>query len=163
MWLVGVNAAQEGYGAIELLRDPLTGNFGGSEEARNALINALGQHASIELPLSIAQLLLGGLLLLVATHLLFGGRPSRWFALQVLVANALFLITGYALRAATRVTYISALVASSEHKAALSNEFWWRTRFVLAFDLTAVLLSIFALTRPATRQFLDFRPKPDNE
>jgi len=163
MWLVGVNAAQEGYGAIELLRDPLTGNFGGSEEARSALVNALGQHAQVQLPLSIAQLLLGSLLLLVATHLLFGGRPSRWFAVQVLVANAVFLVTGYALRESFRATYISALLVNSEHKAALSNEFWWRTRFVLAFDLTAVLFSIFALTRPATRQFLDFRPEPNNE
>jgi hypothetical protein len=163
MWLVGVNAAQEGYGAIELLRDPLTGNFSGTEEARSALVNALGQHSQVELPLAIAQLLLGGLLVFIATHLFFGGRSSRSFALQVLAANALFLILGYFLREGTRVSYIAALLESSEDPGALSKEFWWRSRFVLGFDLIALTLSFFALTRPASRQFLELRTEPDAE
>jgi hypothetical protein len=163
MWLVGVNAAQEGYGAIELLRDPLTGNFSGTEAARSALVNALGQHSRVELPLAVAQLLLGGLLVFIATHLFFGGRPSRAFALQVLAANLLFLVLGYFLREATRVSYIAALLESSEDPSALSKEFWWRSRFVLGFDLVALTLSFFALTRSSSRQFLELRTEPDAE
>lgn len=163
MWLVGVNAAQEGYGAIELLRDPLTGNFGGSELARSALVDALGQNASIELPLAIMQLLLGGLLVFIATHLFFGGRPSRSFALQVLVANIAFLALGYSLRQGTRERYIESLAEGSDNRGAMTAEFWWRSRFVLAFDLTALGLSIFALTRPTSRQFLELQTQPDQK
>jgi len=163
MWLVGVNAAQEGYGAIELLRDPLTGNFAGSEDVRSALVNALGQNSRVELPLAVAQLLLGGLLVFIATHLFFGGKPSRSFALQVLLANAAFLILGYFLRETTRTAYVSALLESTADHTALSKEFWWRTRFVLGFDLVALTLSIFALTRPKSRQFLELRPQTENK
>ena len=163
MWLVGVNAAQEGYGAIDLLRDPLTGNFGGSEDARNALVNALGEHSRVELPLAIAQLLLGGLLVFTATHLFLGGKPSLGFALQVLGANAALLIASYVLRESTRAAYISSLIEGSKERDLLYNQFWWRSRFVFAFDLTALALSVFALTRPAARRFLSLRAEPENQ
>jgi hypothetical protein len=75
----------------------------------------------------------------------------------------LFLVLGYFLREATRVSYIAALLESSDDPGALSNEFWWRSRFVLGFDLVALTLSFFALTRPSSRQFLELRTEPDTE
>lgn len=163
MWLVGMNAAQDGYGAIDLLRDPLSGNFAGSEQDRSALVSALGENRALELPLAIAQLLLGGLLVFISTHLFFGGRPSRAFTLQVLVANVAFLILGYALRAETRDTYLTTLLEDSQDRKVRSAELRLRSRFLLGFDLTALGLSIFALTRPSARRFLELRPQPEPE
>lgn len=161
MWLVGLNAAQEGFGSIQLMRDPLTGNFSGSEAARSALVRALGANAGTELPLAIAQLMLGALLVFVATHILLGGRPRIAFAIQVLAANVAVLILAYALREPTRTAYVRILSETTEESDRINEQFWWRSRFVFGFDLVALGLSAFAFTRKDVKAFLRFVPEAD--
>jgi hypothetical protein len=162
MWLVGVTSAQEGFGAIQLLRDPLTSNFNGNDVARNALLSALGQQIDIELPLAIGQLLLGGLLVFVATNIFLGGKPSLSFTLQVLGANLVLLIVSYTLREPTRAAYIDAVVSErSIDKEEVYQRFWLQSRFVFGFDLATLALCAVAFTRKATRNFLGFRSEPE--
>lgn len=138
---------------------------------RHALeLQALQLFSKVTFPLSVAQALLAGLLV-VASGLAMGGRPgARALALQALGANVLFTILYYALTPGVRGAFIDAQSALSavlplelSRRAvllspdALRPEALWlsqRIEFVLG-GLAPLSAVFFALTRPKARAWFE--------
>lgn len=167
MWLVGMNQAAEGYIAIRAIHDPLSvlPSSVSGEVMVQAFVNAMGAHARLNLPIGIAQLLLGAGLMLVAMKALIARRVSLSFALQMLLANGLLLAVSYALRVPVRGAIVDQVVAgglgpppsgvSAEEFARVARvQLWWSFRIALGLELATAALSAFALTRRAARALL---------
>jgi hypothetical protein len=178
MWLIGMNAAAEGYVAVRAVHNPLstaTSVLGGdrSEVVVSAFIEAISKHPHVNLPLGIAQILLGGLMVLVSIKALVGRHASTSFALQVVAANALLMIVGYALQLPVRGGIVNAVVASGIAKPpdgmTLAHfqrieriQLWWSFRLGLAMKVGALALCAFALTRRSARRVLaPVEPHPE--
>jgi predicted cation transporter len=170
LWLIGMNTLAEGYLTVEVVRDPFASvvsplSGGGLEDVvKAAFFEALAKHARTSLPLGVAQILLGGLLVFVAVRALFGRRATG-FTLQLVLANAALLVAVYALREPVRGAIVDAVVRSGleQHPSGMSArefdhmvrlQWWWRLRVGFGVQLTALLLSAFALTRKAARELL---------
>jgi hypothetical protein len=171
-----MNTLAEGYLTIEVARDPfasvvstLSGQ-GLEDVVKGAFFDALAKHSRTSFPIGVAQVLLGGLLVFVSVRALFGRRASTSFALQLVLANAALLITAYVLREPIRGAIVDAVAASGlerrpsgvsakEFDELLRLHWWWRLRIGFGIQLTALLLSGFALTRRTARELLT-RPQP---
>lgn len=171
MWLVGMNAAAEGWVAIEVIRNPLTlapsamGAPDVESVVRAAFVAALTETSRVNLPLGIAELILGALLVGVAAKALFGRRASPSFALQVLMANAAVLVLGYALRQPVRERVVEAVVQSGieerpsgvtqqEFARIIRTKWWWSFRIGLGIQLMVLGLAAVAVTRRSARELL---------
>ncbi len=180
MWLVGMNAAAEGWVALEVIRNPLTiapsavGTPDVESVVRAAFVRGLAEGARVNVPLGIAELLLGALLVGVAAKALFGRRASPSFALQVLVANAAVLMLGYALRQPIREGVVEAVVQSGAEErpagvtqkdfaAIIRTKWWWSFRIGLGLQLVVLGLSAFAVTRRSARELLAPEQSPGEE
>ncbi|HEY6556672.1 MAG TPA: hypothetical protein VI072_05340 [Polyangiaceae bacterium] len=170
LWLIGMNTLAEGYLTVDVVRDPfasvvspLSGR-GMEDVVKAAFFEALAKHARTSLPLGVAQILLGGLLVFVAVRALFGRRATG-FTLQLVLANAALLVAVYALREPVRGAIVDAVVRSGleQHPSGMSArefdhmvrlQWWWRLRVGFGVQLTALLLSAFALTRKSARELL---------
>ncbi|MGB5048523.1 MAG: hypothetical protein WBO46_06280, partial [Caldilineaceae bacterium] len=103
LWLVGMTAAAEGFAAIEIVRNPFSSAFGSlrgdasQEVLTRGFVEGVQSIARHALPLGVAHVILGGLLVAVSSKALFARRASPAFAVQVILANAAVLIVGYAL------------------------------------------------------------------
>jgi hypothetical protein len=170
MWLVGLNTAAEGLFTIQIVRDPFVRGvqaIGVDSEAllRTAWVEATAANAQVSLPLGVAQLLLGSILVLISARALFSGRASMGFALQVLAANALLLLVGYILRQPIRAGVVDAVVASGieprpaglsarELESMLRAKLWWTFRAILGLQVGVLALAGVALTRRSAREVL---------
>ncbi len=167
MWLVGMNEAAEGYVAIRAIHDPLSvaPSAIGTEIAVKAFIESVSQHARVNLPLGIAQMLLGSALVLVAIKALVARRASASFALQMLLANAALLVTGYALREPVRGAIVDQWIAGglghppkgmsvTQFAVLARTQLWWSFRIALGLQLGTLALCAFAITRKTARQLL---------
>ncbi len=183
MWLTGMNAAAEGWLAIEVLRNPLVAapsSVGAPDidsVVRAAFVAALADNARHSLPLGIADLILGTTLVIVAAKALFGRRASPSFALQVIGANLVVLIVGYALRQPVRERVVESVVQSgleerpakveaAEFQSLVRTKWWWSFRVHLGLQFAALSLSAFALTRRSARELLapeSSDPAPEEE
>lgn len=128
---------------------------------RSAELGAMLSHVKITFPLSIAEAILGGLLVIASGLAMSGRRGSRSLVFQAILANALFAVLAYVATVRVRATWIEVVA-----RAAISlpesapqrdaNALWWATRIKLVlFDLTPLLLAFIALTREKTRIFFD--------
>lgn len=170
MWLIGMNTAAEGLVAIQVARDPFsaaTPPLGADSEAllRAAWVEAIAAHARVTLPLGVAQLILGALLVFVAARALFGRKASTSFALQVIGANAALLVVGYVLRQPVRGHVVDAMIATGmdarpsgisprEFNQLVRAKLWWTFRVLLGLQLGALALAALALTRRLAREVL---------
>ena len=177
LWLAGVNAVLEGWVTVEIVRNPLSGALSaasrsGLEELfKTALVQAVGGHARLTLPLGLAELLLGGLLAVVATNALFGRRASASLALQVVGANVALLVVGYFLRAPVRESMVETIRATLrskpdtltaiESERLIATDWKWLFRVELLFHAAALALGAFALSRPIARKVLASDPGED--
>lgn len=171
MWLVGMNTAAEGLVAIQIVRDPFSSAspaLGAADPdaiLRAAWMEAIAVNARVTLPLGVAQLILGALLVLISARALFGRRASTSFALQVLLANAALLLVGYALREPVRGSVVNAVVASGieqrpagispkDFEGVVRSKLWWTFRVMLGLQLGTLALAVVALTRRSAREVL---------
>jgi predicted cation transporter len=175
LWLVGMNAASEGLGVIEILKNPFSTLFSllGSQSLelmRQATASGVAHTSRVALPLGIAQAMLGIMLVAVAFKGLFGRKASVSFALQVIVANAAIAVVGYALRQPIRGSIIDAVVASgletrppnmtaTEFDRRTRTQWWLQFRVRLGLELAALGFGAIALTRRSARAVLT-RPEP---
>lgn len=181
MWLVGMNTAAEGLVAIQIVRDPFSSaapTLGAADPdalLRAAWMEAIAANARVTLPLGVAQLILGALLVLISARALIVRRASTSFVLQVLLANAALLAVGYALRQPVRGTVVDAVVASGieqrpaglsarDFDALIRSKLWWTFRVLLGLQLGTLVLAAVALTRRAAREVLaPAEPSPGEE
>ena len=180
MALIGLHTLSEGYLAIEIVTDPFAGaalfpatQDSARDAANGAFVAAIVDQARVALPVGIAQLLLGGLLLAVSLKALFGRISSTSLALQLIAANVLLLIVGYLLREPVRSAIVEAIVAggvqsrpdgvsAEQFAGTLRVQGWWLFRLKLAVQVGVLVLSGFALTRPSIRDALS-PPEPSKE
>lgn len=167
MWLVGLRTLGEGLSVIQTVRDPFqaSGAIGqGSmhEIIHAAIMTTTAAHGKTMLPIGIAELLLGGALVVVAVRGLFRRNMSISIALQVLLANAALTIVAYMIREPLRAAVVEAVVQSGlepQLRGARREEFheivrtksWWSFRIALGLQLTALCLSALALSSRASR------------
>ncbi len=171
LWLVGMNTFAEGWVIVSVVRDPLlaaTGAIAASDlesVIRAALVAGIHEHPSRLLPLGVAEILLGGLLVGVAAKALFGRRASPSFALQVIAANAAIVVMSYALRQPVRERIVEAVARSGveerppglsggDFATAVRAKWWWSFRVGFSLQLMALGLSALAITRPSARELL---------
>lgn len=176
LWLVGMTAAAEGFAAIEIVRNPFSSAFGSlrgdatQDILTRAFVDGVISISKVALPLGVAHVILGALLVAVSSKALFARRASPWFALQVIAANMAVLVAGYALYQPVRSRVVEAIVASGveQRPATISpTDFdklvrlksWWTFRFRLGIQLAVLGLGAFAVTRRSAREVLA-RPEP---
>lgn len=177
-WVIGVRGLVGGCGAAMYLRDGTVHDVAAvTEQARGqgdpfeftflvleaAQARALSDFHGITFPLSVARMLLGGLLL-AASGLALGGRPgARSFALQVLLASAAFASVEYVLTRGMRGAWIEMVVRAGatlpadvpERQSLTSPALWWmaeRVRFAV-FELGALAAAAVALTRDRSKAY----------
>lgn len=170
MWVIGMNAAANGYVVVKVIHNPLSLSTAGGDKVATAraFVQAVSQHPRVNLPIGIAQILLGGLLVLVSIKALVSRHASTSFALQVLGANAMLVVVSYALRQPLRSAMIGAALSSGlvhRPKGVSPAQFqqleWWAFRFFLGLQLTALALCAFALTRKSARAVLAAAPRSE--
>lgn len=176
MCFIGMTAAGNGYAAIEAIHNPLSMPTAatGLQAMAIAALHAISQHPRVNLPIGVAQILLGAALALVSLKALFWRHASVSFALQVLAANAALLVVTYALREPVRAAEVHAAVAtkltpprppslSASDYARVRHEYWWWVlRATLGVRLGALGLCAFALTRKTVRTMLAPAPRPES-
>jgi hypothetical protein len=135
--------------------------------AYKARANVLDQARKVYLPLSVANLLLSGLLVIAATRAL-GGRPgSRGLALQAVIANVVFTIADYWLMSPYRPKLVEAALLYFPPLGSTPKPLWPGDSVALRMSsvwtmyrlqLIAVLLTygaaLLALSMRATREYL---------
>jgi hypothetical protein len=171
LWLVGMNAATDGFTVIEAVKNPFSTLFTifGSQALegvlRQATADAIAHTSRVALPLGIAQMMLGILLVAVSFKALFGRRASPSFAVQVIVANAAIAVVGYALRQPVRGRVVDAIMASGVEQRPQSitpvdfdrmmrTKWWWTYRLRLGLELAALGFGAIAVTRRSARAVL---------
>jgi hypothetical protein len=179
-WFLGVHGLTSGCSTLRQLRDGSVVDMAtATETARNeddprrvifvihevARMHAMAEVRQLTFPLTIAKLLLAGLLV-VASGLAMAGRPgARSLALQALVANAALAVISYVVMRDVRGVWIEAVARAGDglpplepgHAQLLERRFlWWLERMRLAtFDLGALGIAALALTRQRTKIFFE--------
>jgi hypothetical protein len=166
-WFLGLTTVQEGYVGLRLVRDPLSvDSLGLPAQIAEALVDGVIASSQSALPVSLAQFLLGGLLVIVSAGLLFGARIPVHFAVQVISVNLVFAGFAYYMNEPMRRGIIGALLAlqPAEGDVRLQQETYvWGFRVGLGLHMAALGLSVLALTRPTVRQFFAQSSAPPRE
>jgi hypothetical protein len=172
-WFVGLRTAHEGYVVMSVATNPLTGDsLALAPVLRDAMVQSLTDTANVAVPLGLAQLLLGGLLMSLAAIALFRGRVSVSFTLQTLLANAALAVVGHVLGAPVREAMVRVLAGSPEllgvdagvvSREELVSVYRLAFHLGLAVQVGVLALLAFAFTRPAARAFLHAPPRPHEE
>jgi hypothetical protein len=172
-WFVGLRTAHEGYVVMSIASDPLVGDsLALAPNLRDAMVQGIVDTAGVAVPIGLAQLMLGGLLMVLAAIALFRGRVSMTFALQILVANALLAVLGHVLGQPVREAMVLTLAESPEllgvDAAGVSQQELvqvYRLAFHLGLAIQVGVLGLLALafTRPTARAFLRAAPRPHEE
>jgi hypothetical protein len=188
VWLIGVQSLTDAFTTLLYLRE---GHLPDIEAMMRALpeaekpiealgllqeaarLRALGEAMNLAFPLTVAKLVLSGLLV-IASGMAMSGRPgARGLALQALFANMALAVTSFVLLRGVRISWIDAVVqvgevlprlpdsASEQQQQAwqvvLGRGMWfWLARIRLALvDIGALALAGLALTRGRTKAFFD--------
>ncbi len=176
LWLVGMNSAAEGFAVIEIVRNPFSTTLSalGAQALdgvlKHAIADGIAHSSRVALPVGIAQLILGLMLVTVSAKALFGRRASPSFAVQVIVANAAIVIVGYALRQPVRASVVDAVATSgveerppsispADFNRLVRAKWWWSFRVRLGLELVALGFGAIAITRRSARAVLA-RPEP---
>lgn len=147
-----------GFGVVQMARTPPSAPAlqptDLHEIAQAALIEATAAYSRINVPLGIAQALLGGLLLFACGRAWFGRPASPGLVVQSIVANVALLIVTYVLQRPMRIAVANAVVASGVQQATglgpEENEHIQRALLWLGFRLsTAVPVVVLALAAAA--------------
>ena len=167
-WALGVHTALDGYATIRILGDPFAADgLQIPSVMRDALVQSILANSSIVLPVAVAQILLGGLLVVVSIGLLARARVSVNLGLQVLAVNGLVFMIGYFVAGPIRDALVSALMKLPEIQAAGASadpgNFYWAFRLRLAAQLAALGFAAWVITRPRSRKVLTPRAPSEEE
>jgi hypothetical protein len=164
-WFLGLTTVQEGYVALRIARDPLAvDSLRLPSEVSEALVNGLLECSRSALPLALAQVMLGAVLVIVSAGLLFGLRVPLDFAVQAIGANWVLTGVAYYLNEPVRRGIVTALVSlqSAENSGLQQQAYAWGFRIGLGLHLLALAFSAGVLTRPTVRRFFTY-PAPPRE
>jgi len=161
-WFIGLRSLQEGWTSVQIVKDPLTIDaLAWPEQVRDALLSSMQANASVVVPLGVAQVVLGVVVVVVAGAALFGGRLPLKFFVQVLGVSGVITCLGYWLGEPVRRDLVDALVttpgiveAAELDEQTRAELFRWGFRFSLVLHLVTLAFAIVAVTRRAAREFL---------
>jgi hypothetical protein len=165
-WFIGLRTLHEGYVTLRILDNPLVGDtLAFPAGVREALVASVAGNAQVSLPIAVAQLLLGGLLLGASVTTLFGGTRNISYSVQAVIANGVLVCGAYAMGGPVRQALALALATTTEPALPVSetlavpellSAYLWGFR--LAFGLHIVTLAgvAWALSRRSVREFLTF-------
>lgn len=175
-WFVGVQGMNEGFTVAAFLR---SGTLpAGPAASSGALtmadlkqvaaieqLRALLNHVHLMFPLSVAELILAGFLVVASGLAMSGRRGARSLALQAIAANALLAVGTFVLTSGVRAAYIAGVVHAvqsvdlqPEERAILSNPqfyHWVLGLKLVIWDLGTLALGVLALTRARTKVFFE--------
>ncbi len=174
-WFIGVHGVASGFSAIGYLRDGGVPDVAAAQKEAGddptqvvaVVMQAAQRRAFAELrevtfPLSVARLLLSGMLV-IASGLAMAGRPgSRTLALQALAANAVLAVVDYTLTRGVRGAWIEAVVRASASLELLPEQqlfrsrqaWWWMSRVYFAvFELGTLAAASVTLLGQRTKTF----------
>ena len=176
-WALGLRGVLGGISNIAFLRAPRLPDVEAAarsarelgdpksfvELAQAVVLQGIHDLARVTFPLSIAQLLLAGLLL-VASALAMGGRKgAHSLALQAIAANGALAIAAYALTSPVRDAWIdavvqiaSALPEARPERVTLGSRaalVWLNRLELVTVELGVLALTAFALTRARARSY----------
>lgn len=178
-WTIGIQGLATGFAQIAYLR---AGNLVSAESlaphidqaepmqyvavvGEAARLRALAEERRVTFPLSVARLLLSGLLVVGSGLAMAGRRGARSLALQALAVNVALAVVEYSLTRPVRGAWIEAVVAAwaslpgviPERAVFQDRAVWvwmWRLRFAV-LDVGVLGLGALALTRPRSTTFFD--------
>lgn len=161
-WFLGLRSLQEGWTSVQLVRDPLSIEaLAWPEQVRDVFLASMQAHASVVVPLGVAQVVLGLVLVVIAGASLFGGRLPLRFFVQVLGVSAGVTVLAYWLAEPVRRELVVALVntpglveAGELDEQTRAEVFRWGFRFSLVLHLVTLGFAMVAVTRRAAREFL---------
>lgn len=167
-WFIGLRSLQEGWTSVQIVKDPLTiDGLAWPEQVRDALLSSMQAHASVVVPLGVAQVVLGLVVVVVAGAALFGGRLPLKFFVQLLGVSGAITCLAYWLGEPVRRDLVAALVntpgiveAGELDEQTRAEVFRWGFRFSLGLHLVTLGFAIVAVTRRAAREFLASVPPP---
>jgi hypothetical protein len=171
-WFLGLGTAQEGILVARLINDPLSADqMDAAPAVRDALLQAIQSHSNNLLPIGVAQLLIGGCLVVLSAAVLFGAKIPVNLMLQVLGANVALALGGFFLAAPLREALLQGVLQTPEFQrevqalgqTAPEVMYRWFSRLNLALHVGALSLTAWALTRPAARRFMAYRAPSQHE
>lgn len=174
-WIVGVQGIASGFATASYLREghlpdatALSLRAGPDAVAQLSATYAiaeriaLGEATRLAFPISVATVLLSGLLVVASGLALTGRRGAQSLALQALLANSALAIVTYILLAPVRDAAVGAAVEAAaamtlaESERAMQSPLMWkwlgRMRFGVG-ELGLYVLTAIALTRPRSTEF----------
>jgi len=188
VWLIGVQSLTDAFTTLLYLReghlpdvDAMMRALPEAERPIEALgflqesarLRALGEAVKLAFPLTVAKLVLSGLLV-IASGMAMSGRPgARSLALQALLANVVLAVTSFVLLRGVRYAWIEAVVrvgevlpslpesASPQQQQAwevvIGRSMWlWLSRIrLVVIDIGLFALAALALTRARTKAFFE--------
>jgi hypothetical protein len=177
-WCVGIHGLMSGCSAVAYLRgDTLpdvataTRNAQQSRDLPEVLtlfnavtLEAMHRFARVTLPVSLAEAMLG-VMLVIASGLMMGSRPgARMLALQALAANAIFTAVSYVLTRNVRAAAFDAvdnivqtISPDLPQRAMIRTRemLSWSARIIVAGQIGTLALGALALTRARTKTYFD--------
>jgi hypothetical protein len=174
-WFMGVRGLTTGCGTALYLRSghapDLTSAIRAAQGGWDAAgLNTLVQTAELSaklaemrvaFPLSVAEAMLGALLVIASGLAMGGRRGSRSLALQAVAANALMAVAAYVMSRGIRASWIDIVVRAAQDLPVTAPQrhpetLWWATRFkLILFDLGPLALATWVLTRERTKAFFE--------
>ena len=177
-WCIGVHGFLDGISGIARLRSGRIPDV--ATAARNvegpfdwpalaalfdaSELEAMQRFYRVMMPIRIAQLLLGGLLVVASGMAMSSRRDARGLALQALVVNAAHALIAYVLTRGVRGAAIDAVVRAvsalpldlpQRSTDSVREVFWWRSRILNATQIGLLGLGVVALTRQRTKAYFD--------
>lgn len=176
MWILGVTITDHGLFTIGVIRDPLAASgFSAlhqltlSEVQHAAIVRATMEFAATELPIGVAQTVLGMLLLVASVRALLSRGTIGTFGIQVVIANLVLTVIEYFVSAPVRAQVIEAITTSNLPEFSdvnLAQHTWVLQAAWVLLEPVALVFCVFALGRwrRAEQQFAAAAgPKPDEE
>jgi hypothetical protein len=175
-WFVGVQGLTNGCSTSVFLRhgnvvdvetviqkakDPQNAVQYGMLVSQAARMKALSDHRNVAFPLSVAKILLSGLLIVASGLAMSGRRGARSLALQALVANAMLASLEFMLTRGVRIASIDAVARAAElvpeSRALLRALFgMWAHRVLFGtLQLGTLAVGALALLSSRTRVFFE--------
>ena len=127
----------------------------------SAELSAKLAHVNVTFPLSVAEAILGGLLVIASGLAMSGRRGSRSLAIQAIAANVLLAVVAYIATQRVRAAWIDIVARAALTLPAAAPQrdaaaLLWATRIKLVLlEVFPLLLAWLALTRQRTRVFFD--------
>ena len=161
LWFLAAQTVLEGLLVVRIVDNPLVGDtIDWGPELRDAFVRGIAENARYSFPLGVAQLLLGGLLVVLSVGAFFRAPVPVHLLLQSIAAYGGLVVLEYNLNAPVRAAMLQALVQGQDLVAAgaqplTASQVQSGFQLSLWFHISVLALSAVAVVRPESRAALE--------